>query len=330
MMSPVRGDKSDGIVTGRAGSIKTQGPTGDAVRPAMTHCRAYGQGPRNRGRRHRRGLRRCLPAGAGSPTAAQLAAAARRGHGGRGSSRDRGFRCTRRYAPARCRAAVRLVHRGDDRAVGRGRQLLPADLRRRRGCVATVHILMFGWREGKVGMRMAALLQEKLAEGVEVRGDVDGFGSRPYKQAREMFTGPLGRSADRRQRRLPPTGTAGTERAGSIGGRTNRAADHRKLYVIDGQSPGRVGLGSRTTSRTAASMTSWLRITATSSAWRRWRSGIELPRPRGSFRRSCHRSSWSWPIWSTPMALAQVIPAVTLLRAGISPSRSTGLSSASI
>ena len=47
---------------------------------------------------------------------------------------------------------------------------------------------MFGWREGEVGMRMAALLERKLADGVEVRVIVDGFGSRPYEQAREMFT----------------------------------------------------------------------------------------------------------------------------------------------
>src|SRR5580765_3441985 len=49
---------------------------------------------------------------------------------------------------------------------------------------STVHILMFGWREGEIGMRMAALLERKLAEGVEVRVIVDGFGSRPYVQAR--------------------------------------------------------------------------------------------------------------------------------------------------
>ena len=49
---------------------------------------------------------------------------------------------------------------------------------------SSVHILMFGWREGEVGMRMAALLERKLAEGVEVRVIVDGFGSRPYKEAR--------------------------------------------------------------------------------------------------------------------------------------------------
>ena len=53
---------------------------------------------------------------------------------------------------------------------------------------SSVHILMFGWREGEVGMRMAALLEQKLADGVEVRVIVDGLGSRPYGKAREMFT----------------------------------------------------------------------------------------------------------------------------------------------
>src|SRR3954470_16800422 len=52
---------------------------------------------------------------------------------------------------------------------------------------SSVHILMFGWREGAVGRRMAALLQRKLADGVEVRVIVDRFGSRPYKAARAMF-----------------------------------------------------------------------------------------------------------------------------------------------
>ena len=30
------------------------------------------------------------------------------------------------------------------------------------GARSTVHILMFGWREGEIGMRMAALLERKL------------------------------------------------------------------------------------------------------------------------------------------------------------------------
>ena len=53
---------------------------------------------------------------------------------------------------------------------------------------SSVHILMFGWREGDVGLRMAALLERKLAEGLDVRVIVDGFGSRPYQAARGMFT----------------------------------------------------------------------------------------------------------------------------------------------
>ena len=102
---------------------------------------------------------------------------------------------------------------------------------------STVHILMFGWREGEIGMRMAALLERKLAEGVEVRVIVDGFGSRPYVQAREMFTSlaaaggrivvndvfPLDRDG------LFPDGQRVDWRQDEIG-----RADHRKLYVIDG------------------------------------------------------------------------------------------------
>src|SRR6478735_8783854 len=57
---------------------------------------------------------------------------------------------------------------------------------------SSVHILMFGWREGDVGKRLAALLERKLAQGVQVRVIVDGYGSRPYAQARAMFTGLAG------------------------------------------------------------------------------------------------------------------------------------------
>ena len=56
------------------------------------------------------------------------------------------------------------------------------------GARSSVHILMFGWREGQVGTEMADLLERKLAEGVEVRVIVDAFGSRPNGAAREMFT----------------------------------------------------------------------------------------------------------------------------------------------
>jgi cardiolipin synthase A/B len=102
---------------------------------------------------------------------------------------------------------------------------------------STVHILMFGWREGEIGMRMAVLLEQKLATGVEVRVIVDGFGSRPYEQAREMFTRlaaagaqivvndvfPLDRDG------LYPDDQRVDWRQDEVG-----RADHRKLYVIDG------------------------------------------------------------------------------------------------
>jgi cardiolipin synthase len=103
---------------------------------------------------------------------------------------------------------------------------------------SSVHILMFGWREGEVGTEMAALLRRKLSEGVEVRVIIDGFGSRPYEQAREMYTGladagaqivvndvfPLDRDG------LFPDGQHVDWRQDEVG-----RADHRKLYVIDGQ-----------------------------------------------------------------------------------------------
>jgi cardiolipin synthase len=103
---------------------------------------------------------------------------------------------------------------------------------------SSVHILMFGWREGEVGMEMAALLERKLADGVEVRLLVDAFGSRPNGDAREMFTGlaeagaqivvndvlPLDRDG------LYPDDRRLDRRQDEVG-----RADHRKLYVVDGK-----------------------------------------------------------------------------------------------
>jgi len=102
---------------------------------------------------------------------------------------------------------------------------------------SSVHILMFGWREGEVGTKMAELLERKLAQGVEVRVIVDAFGSRPNGEAREMFTGlaeagvqivvndvlPLDRDG------LYPDERHLDWRQDEVG-----RADHRKLYVMDG------------------------------------------------------------------------------------------------
>ena len=105
------------------------------------------------------------------------------------------------------------------------------------GAKSSVHILMFGWREGSVGMQMAALLERKLVEGVEVRVIVDSYGSRPHGEAREMFAQlaasgaqivvndvfPLDRDG------LYPDDQQIDWRQDEVG-----RADHRKLYVIDG------------------------------------------------------------------------------------------------
>src|SRR4051812_35581232 len=102
---------------------------------------------------------------------------------------------------------------------------------------SSVHILMFGWREGAVGTRMAELLRHKLGEGVEVRALVDRLGSRPYGAARAMFTelaaagaeivvndfSPVDRIG------LFPDGQRWAWRDGELG-----RVDHRKLYVVDG------------------------------------------------------------------------------------------------
>jgi cardiolipin synthase len=103
---------------------------------------------------------------------------------------------------------------------------------------SSVHILMFGWREGEVGTEMAALLERKLAEGVEVRVIVDAFGSRPYGAAREMFTGLADAGAQIAVNDVLPLDRDGLYpdsrhfdwRQDEVG-----RADHRKLYVIDGK-----------------------------------------------------------------------------------------------
>ena len=69
---------------------------------------------------------------------------------------------------------------------------------------SSVHILMFGWREGNVGKRLAALLKRKLAEGVAGPGDrrqlrlpaVCGRACDVHRPRR-------GGRADRHQRRVP-------------------------------------------------------------------------------------------------------------------------------
>jgi cardiolipin synthase len=114
------------------------------------------------------------------------------------------------------------------------------------GARSSVHILMFGWREGEVGKKMAALLERKLADGVEVRAIVDAFGSRPYKEAREMFTGLAAAGAQIVVNDLFPPDRDGLFPDGQrIDWRQDEVgrADHRKLYVIDGATAWTGGAG---------------------------------------------------------------------------------------
>ena len=111
---------------------------------------------------------------------------------------------------------------------------------------SSVHILMFGWREGEVGMQMAALLEKKLADGVEVRVIVDGLGSRPYGKAREMFTrlAAAGAQIVVNDMFLPDRDGLFPDDQ-HLDWRWDEAgrADHRKLYVVDGATAWTGGAG---------------------------------------------------------------------------------------
>jgi cardiolipin synthase len=96
---------------------------------------------------------------------------------------------------------------------------------------------MFGWREGKIGTQMAALLERKLAEGVEVRALVDVLGSRPLRQARAMFTRLVEAGAEIVVNDVLPVDRHGLypdERRFDWRQDELGHSEHRKLYVVDG------------------------------------------------------------------------------------------------
>ena len=124
---------------------------------------------------------------------------------------------------------------------------------------SSVHILMFGWREGEVGMAMAALLERKLADGVEVRVLVDGYGSRPFGEAEEMFTRLAAAGAQIIVNDVLPVDRDGLypdDRKLDWGSRTRWAAPiTASSSSSTAQSRGPAARESRTTSGTAASTT---------------------------------------------------------------------------
>ncbi len=177
---------------------------------------------------------------------------------------------------------------------------------------SSVHILMFGWREGEIGMKLARLLERKLAEGVEVRAIVDSFGSRPYEQAREMFTGLASAGAQIVVNDIFPPDRDGLFpheqrfdwRQDEIG-----RADHRKLYVIDGEVAWTGGAGVEDHFENGGFHDVMVRVT-----------GDVVRQAQAAFLTSFHGHGGPLPSdlsryfpepageGSTPIALAQVIP----------------------
>ncbi len=102
---------------------------------------------------------------------------------------------------------------------------------------SSVHILMFGWREGEIGTKLADLLVQKMKQGVEVRIIVDGQGSQVFGPAGPMFTRLADAGAQIVVNDLLPWDEDGLYpdhrhfdwTQDDVG-----HADHRKLYVIDG------------------------------------------------------------------------------------------------
>ena len=177
---------------------------------------------------------------------------------------------------------------------------------------SSVHILMFGWREGEVGMRMAALLEKKLADGVEVRVIIDGLGSRPYGKAREMFTrlAAAGAQIVVNDMFLPDRdGLFPNDQ--QLDWRWDEAgrADHRKLYVLDGTVAWTGGAGIEDHFQDGGFHDVMVRVT-----------GDVVRQAQAAFLTSFHGHGGPLPAdlsalfpepaerGSTPIALAQVIP----------------------
>ena len=103
---------------------------------------------------------------------------------------------------------------------------------------SSVHILMFGWREGEVGTKLTDLLVQKLKQGVEVRIIVDGQGSQVFGPAGPMFTRLADAGAQIVVNDLLPWDEDGLypdHRTFDWSQDDVGHADHRKLYVIDGK-----------------------------------------------------------------------------------------------
>jgi cardiolipin synthase len=102
---------------------------------------------------------------------------------------------------------------------------------------SSIHIIMFGWDSGEIGQELADLLQDKLAEGVEVRVLVDDQGSDPDGESQQMYSALVEAGAQ-----VVANDTIQFDFDGLFVDRRFDwrqdefgRAEHRKLYVIDGE-----------------------------------------------------------------------------------------------
>jgi cardiolipin synthase A/B len=103
---------------------------------------------------------------------------------------------------------------------------------------SSVHVLMYGWREGTIGNAFADLLIQKLKQGVEVRVLVDSQGSHVFGSAEPMFRRLADAGAQIVVNDLLPLDEDGLfpgERSFDWRQDDLGRVDHRKLYVIDGK-----------------------------------------------------------------------------------------------
>jgi cardiolipin synthase len=107
-----------------------------------------------------------------------------------------------------------------------------------RHAASSVHVLMYGWREGTIGTAFTDLLIEKLQEGVEVRVLVDSQGSHVFGSAKPMFRRLADAGAQIVVNDLLPFDEDGLfpgERSFDWRQDDLGRVDHRKLHVVDGR-----------------------------------------------------------------------------------------------
>lgn len=117
-----------------------------------------------------------------------------------------------------------------------GREFFPRIVRDLAAAQRSIHILMFGWKDGEIGREVLEVLQERRRAGVEVRIVVDGLGSRPTGASSDLYDRLVAAGAQ-----VVVNDTAALDRTGTLPDRSLvfpprdlGRADHRKLYVVDG------------------------------------------------------------------------------------------------